>query len=100
MNNASTSTDSATTRQTPGDLKPRTPMALRITTIITGLVLACAVILSIMATTGADGWRSIGFVAILAWGLAILLATWTVFWWIAEIVGRRKDQERRAQSAT
>lgn len=82
-----------------GSRKLRAPLALRITTIITGLVIASAVVLSIMAMTATEGWRSIGFVAILAWGLSLAFAIWTVFWWIAEIVGRRKDQERRAQMA-
>ena len=83
----------------PGSQKPRAPLALRITTIITGLVLASAIILSIMAMTATEGWRSIGAMAILAWGLSLAFAIWTVFWWIAEIVGRRKDQERLAQMA-
>lgn len=99
MDNAPTSADNAPGHRGPSGPKPRTPLALRITTIITALVFACAVVLSIMAMTGADGWRSIGFVAILAWGLAILCAIWTVFWWIAEMVGRRKDRERLAQEA-
>ncbi|MFB9776199.1 hypothetical protein [Brevibacterium otitidis] len=85
---------------TPSGRKPRAPLALRITAIISGLVLAVAVVLSIMAMTATEGWRSIGFVAILAWGLALMFVLWTGLWWIAEVVGRRKDQERRAQSTT
>lgn len=105
MDSSPTSADTAPGHRaqggpTPSGRKPRAPLALRITTIVSGLVFAVAVVLSIMAMTATEGWRSIGFVALLAWGLALMFVMWTGFWWIAEIVGRRKDEERRAQSAS
>lgn len=105
MDSSPTSPDIAPGHRTqggpaPSGRRPRAPLALRITTIISGLVLAVAVVLSIMAMTATEGWRSIGFVALLTWGLALMFVMWTGLWWIAEIVGRRKDQERRALPAT